>query len=101
MLALLLASALTAAPEAPASRRPPAAAAPAARAPASDPAAAALAAGGAAYAEREDPARLAEALQRLRDAAALAPSDPVPLIALARPSTGSPSPPWAWAGRAG
>ncbi|HYS80020.1 MAG TPA: TRAP transporter TatT component family protein [Anaeromyxobacteraceae bacterium] len=83
MLALLLLGALAGAAEPPASPRPSAAAAPAAPTPASS-AATALAAGAAAYVEREDPARLAEALQRFREAAALAPSDPAPLVALAR-----------------
>ena len=85
MLALLLASALAAAPETTASPRPagaaPAEAAPAAPAPAAAPE---LAAGEAAFAERGDPSRLAEALRDFRAAADLAPSDPVPLIALAR-----------------
>lgn len=85
MLALLLASALAAAPETTASPRPagaaPAEAAPAAPAPAATPE---LAAGEAAFAERGDPSRLAEALRDFRAAADLAPSDPVPLIALAR-----------------
>src|ERR1700694_4032248 len=55
-----------------------------ARAPPPPAAAPELAAGEAAFAERGDPFRLAEALRDFRAAADLAPSDPVPLIALAR-----------------
>jgi hypothetical protein len=86
VLALLLASALAAAPETTMPPRPagtaPAEAAPALPAPAAAPAE--LAVGEAAFAERGDPARLAEALRHFRAAGALAPSDSVPLIALAR-----------------
>lgn len=78
LLAFALSVALAAEPNAPPRRAPPP------RAAAAGPAAEAMRAAEAAFAAREDSARLAEAIARWREAAAATPGDPAPLLALAR-----------------